>query len=39
MVGVYDSKDRDQIDRLIAKMKRRGFLSKEGGDFKILASS
>jgi len=30
--GYTDSKDRDQIDRLIARMKRRGFLSKEDGD-------
>src|SRR6218665_1785965 len=27
-----ESKDRNQIDRLVARMKRRGFLSNEDGD-------
>src|SRR6218665_3747217 len=35
--GYTDSKDRDQIDRLIARMKRRGFLSKEDGDSSKFA--
>src|SRR6218665_2128902 len=35
--GYTDSKDRDQIDRLIARMNRRGFLSKEDGDSSKFA--